>query len=271
MEKIIRPIKEIVWNLFFRNDIVFVQNHYVPAQQLQLIAELETTLDMVKQLQKNSEEENKELEKYITELEEKIRVLKNEERTVTKPEWLKYASVFIPKVIVPSKYGDRTVSIQPNDIYTSSNRIRNIVAQNKWKKLYMSDKKACAYEIWKYVIKAIKYELDKSEDWRYSPTTLAYEKGDCEDGTILFLDLAKEAGFKADEVFNGLGWVKTNSGNFGHSFPILNYGEGWFIYETTIDYVPSSPMKFDGSNYDASFGVVNWRFAGKINNSKQQI
>ena len=48
-------------------------------------------------------------------------------------------------------------------------------------------------------------------------------------GKIRVYDLAKEAGFKSDEVFNATGYVTTSSGQFGHSYPIVNTGDGWYI------------------------------------------
>jgi hypothetical protein len=116
------------------------------------------------------------------------------------------------------------------------------------------------------------YNYDDGEDWRFSAISAAYGKGDCEDGTILFLDLAREAGFKPTEIFNATGWVTNKNGEkFGHSFPILNCGDGWYIYETTLSSLPTSTMKFLGSKYDCSWGLANWLWDGKLKDEALQI
>jgi len=90
----------------------------------------------------------------------------------------------------------------------------------------------------------------------------------CEDGTILFLTLARISGIKADSIFNACGWFYTNDGRkFGHSFPIAKMSDGkWYVFETTLDFIPSKPMLFKGSNYSADWGVHNWKFGGMIKN-----
>ena len=266
--------KECVWNLLFANDVEFVGQHYYPAKELDRIRVLEGQLKMIQELYDNTNdeftEEKEELEILIADLTENIRILKTSDDSVQRPDWLILPStLFIPKVRIATRTGEVIVKISPNDIYTSSGVIRKMVADNNLKQLYIDDKAKCARTIWKLVIDALKYEYDKEEDWRFSVVTLAYKKGDCEDGTILFLDLAKEAGFKSDEVFNGTGYV-TNGGNkFGHSYPLVNTGDGWFIYESTLDFLPSSPMRFLGSNYTADWGLYNFKWSGKIKNALQ--
>ncbi len=89
----------------------------------------------------------------------------------------------------------------------------------------------------------------------------------CEDGTILFVTLARIAGVPADKVFNALGWFYSADGRskFGHSFPIAQMTDGkWYIFESTLDVVPKFPKLFKGSNYDAAWGVHNWKYDGQI-------
>ena len=263
-------VKEIFWNIFFSKDLAFVEQHYIPSKELEIIRQLEAQVEMLEEIYENTEEdfieEKLELIDIIENLNEEIRVLKNSDDNTVRPELLEISSsVFKPRTRISTKVGDKVITLNPTDIYSSSAAISRIVAQNGLKDLYLTDKKACAMEIWKVVVSSLRYEYDKEEDWRYSPISLAYGKGDCEDGTILFLDLAKEAGFKSDEIFNATGYVTTSSGNFGHSYPLVNCGDGWFIYESTLNSVPSSgPMKFEDSNYTADWGLANWRYEGKI-------
>ena len=187
---------------------------------------------------------------------------------IEKPDFLNDNLPYLPTLNIE---GD-IITLRPTDIYTTSTRILDIVNEKGWRKLYFDDKKACAYEIWKFVVEALSYVYDKKDDWRFSTVTLTKGKGDCEDGTILFLDLAREAGFNADEVFNACGWLTVSADNkFGHSFPILNYGDGWYIYESTLTKVPNNPIKFEGSKYDCSWGLANWRYFGHVKGGKLQI
>jgi len=95
----------------------------------------------------------------------------------------------------------------------------------------------------------------------------------CEDGTILFLDACRMCGIPADKVFNTIG-----NTSFGyHSYPIVwmdvedlvgtaseGQGKGWYIYETTLDFLPTSPKKLKGSNYWCEGGLQNWKYFGVV-------
>ena len=201
-----------------------------------------------------------------------LSVIKDKKIVVPKPDFLNDNPAYAPRVTIATISGEKMVALRPEDIYTSAKIIIDIVNDKGWRVLYLSDKKKCAQEIWKYVCDCLTYEYDKDEDWRFSPVTLKLGRGDCEDGTILFLDLARESGFGPDEVFNATGWVTVNEDTkYGHSFPILKYGEGWKIYETTLPRVVSAPKTFKGSKYDCSWGLGNWYFSGKLKSGEMQI
>jgi hypothetical protein len=91
----------------------------------------------------------------------------------------------------------------------------------------------------------------------------------CEDSSILMVDLCRAAGVPADSILLATGWFKDSSGNkFGHAFPICKNSDGkWYIYESTLDnsYLKYEPKLFKGSNYDCSWGLINDRWAGKSN------
>jgi len=94
----------------------------------------------------------------------------------------------------------------------------------------------------------------------------------CEDSCITFVDLAREAGFKADEVFNACGYLTDSEGNqYGHSYPILNYGDGFFVYESTLVRVPAVPKRFIGSEYSADWGICSWLHKGHTRDGTNQI
>ena len=177
-----------------------------------------------------------------------------------KPIWLVDGFVYKPKINCETQTIDLT---NPADIYLPTSELRDIVDSNGWKTLPL-DQRFVA--IWKFTIDALVYSYDKPENWQFPIVTLLRRKGDCEDGTILFVTLCMLADIPADCVFNALGWFKDSSGNkFGHSYPIGKMSDGkWYIFETTIDFYPSKPLLFKGSNYDASWGCQNWAYFGAI-------
>jgi len=197
--------------------------------------------------------------------------LMEQQKPVPYPDFLVSNIPYLPKVLIADKDEDVLITLNPKDIYTSSSKIKAVVADNHWKELYLKDKKDCAYLIWNYVIKNVEYELDKGEDWRYSTTTIYKQTGDCEDGTTLFLDLCHEAGFRSDEVFNAVGYIVIGAKKYCHSFPILNYGDGWVVYESTLNTLPSKPMVLIGSSYSCDYGLANWEHYGFIKGGQLQM
>ena len=175
----------------------------------------------------------------------------------TKPEWLDTSQIpYEPLIEIEGEQ----IKLKPQDIYMECPTLRDIAV--KWRDLSLDQK---LWEIWKFVIVRLTYKYDKNENWL--PPIISYVRkfGDCEDGTILFVTLARLAHVPADSIFNGCGWYTDSSGNkFGHSFPIAKMlDDKWYIFETTIDNIPTSPKLFKGSNYDGSWGMANWKFAGK--------
>lgn len=272
--KLLTTIKELCWELLFKHDDDFISTHYYIDDETNLeeyrtkITELSIKIASIRE---DFSLEKANLLNQIKEMKSLIKSLKDSDSETKKPIFLNNEMPYVPKTKIVTQTEEKEISLQPTEIYTANSAVKNIVSTNNWKELYSKDKQKCAYDIWEYVIKAITYEYDKREDWRFSGITLAYAKGDCEDGTILFVDLCKEAGFKSNEIFNACGWVETPQGSFSHSYPILNYGSGWFIYETTLDTLPNEPMRFLGSKYGGEWGLSNWKFAGRLTNGKKQI
>jgi len=95
----------------------------------------------------------------------------------------------------------------------------------------------------------------------------------CEDGSVYFVCMARSAGIPADRVYLAIGPT-----SFGyHAYPIAYLDEndaqeafgdqtkaGWYIFESTLDYLPSAPMRLMKSNYQIDNGLQNWKFAGQI-------
>ena len=201
-----------------------------------------------------------------------VELINNRTYNGEKPEFLNDNNVYNPVCKVTTISGVKNVVLRPTDIYTFNTKIMELVNEKGWRLLYIKDKKKCAKKIWDYVVENLTYEYDEGDDWRFSPVTLKRGIGDCEDGTILFLDIARESGFQPNEIFNACGWVTINSETrYGHSFPIVNCGDGWYIYETTLSVVKSSPMLFKGSKYDCSWGLGNWSWYGKLKNGDIQL
>jgi len=173
------------------------------------------------------------------------------------PVWLDTSKTpYIPVVKVEGE----TVRLKPQDIYMESRTLRQIATP-----LRSLPVERRFREIWKLVIKRVSYKYDKSDNW--FPPIVTWEKrtSDCEDTTILFVTLCRLAHIPADRVFNACGYYYVGGKRYGHSFPIIKLDDGkWYVAETTLDFVPNSFKLLLGSNYDCSWGLANWKFAGKI-------
>lgn len=270
-------IKEFIWNILFKNDDDFINSHvYDLGEYRTVIEKLETEVSdltmKISGLQEAYDMDMYNKDKKIEELNLLVKRLKLPDSVYEKPSFLNNEIPFNPRTIVAANGGDVVLTLNPKYIYSTTTLIKEIVDMKNWKELYLSNKKECAHQIWDYVIHVLTYEYDKVEDWRTSTISLAYQKGDCEDGTILFLDLAHEAGFTPEEVFNAAGYFhESDTVQYGHSFPIVNYGSGWFVYESTLDSTPNNPKRLLGSKYTIDWGCANWAFAGKLKDNKLQI
>lgn len=229
-------------------------------QQKKAIAELNNRTFVL-------EDENKKLQQTNNELHDELLKVKEllEEPIMETPEFID-TNIQAYKPIVVGE-GETVIIQDPRDIYAISPTLEKWIINNGIHKMTHDEKLRA---IWKFVIEAITYKFDKAENWQFPAETYYRKYGDCEDGTILFVVLCRAAGIKPDKVFNACGWVKTSNGQFGHSYPIAQMSDGfYYIFETTIDYVPTQPMRFKGSNYDSSWGVANWLFSGGIKNGQQ--
>lgn len=178
---------------------------------------------------------------------------------VVVPEWLDQSQY--PYLPYLSLEEGKVKLDDPKEIYASNILLYNIASQ--WKDLSLNAK---LLAIWKFVGDALQYRYDVSEDWQFPITTYYSKFGDCEDGTILFVELCRLAGISADSVFNVCGWFyKTTTEKFGHSYPIAKMEDGqWYIFETTVHPAPTVPKLFRGSNYTGEWGLANWFMYGRI-------
>lgn len=186
------------------------------------------------------------------------------------PKWLDQSrKSYQPRREILRRNGKLDIVVySPKDLYVPTPTLVDLVYKNKWHELEHDEK---LMKIWAFVIRRLKYQYDRFEDWRHPVISYNYRKGDCEDGTILFVTLCRIAGVPADSVFNACGWFHTDKGKFGHSFPIAKMENGkWYVFETTIDVVLPSPVLFKGSRYNAEWGVHNWKFDGRIKKEYKQ-
>lgn len=125
---------------------------------------------------------------------------------------------------------------------------------------------------WDYTIKALTYKYDVIDYWQLALFTLLRGRGDCEDGSVVFVTLCKLSGIRADEIFNAIGPTR-----FGyHSYPIVKFdadeilktdGKNWYICESTLDIPVERPLKLLNSEYWIDEGgIANWQFEGQVNN-----
>jgi len=225
----------------------------------------------IKRLNEVLKKQEKSYKSKINALERKIRALESESQEhddVKAPKWLNTDVLpYQPLIQVLEKSGSSVskhyVKIRPQDLYVCSPSLVKLVKDMKWRELE-HDKKLRS--IWIYIITNYHYAFDESENWQYPVTTFFRREGDCEDTTTLFVTLCKIAGVPADKVFNATGWFYPKTGGrIGHSFPIAQMSDGkWYVFESTLTSIPMNPKLFKGSEYDASWGVSNWKFAGRI-------
>jgi hypothetical protein len=168
----------------------------------------------------------------------------------------------------------------PQEMYAIFDFQKELIKKNSWRFL-PKYKKIMAMWTWLLNPNTRVYAYDYGDNWQTALQTYYRKKCDCEDGTILFVSFCRALGIRPDEVFNAVG--PTSVGY--HSYPIVYLDEhdikesngvltktGWYIFETTINGVPSKPRLFENSNYWIdSGGIQNWKFAGLIKSKYNQI
>ncbi len=191
------------------------------------------------------------------------------EYDVKKPVFISEKPPYLPAIAVP----DSKDSVQVFDataIYLPTDRDKKETAALK-----ALPKAERLKAIWQSIITpaSLVYVADDRDHWQTPYSTRFRRKGDCEDGTVWFIAKCRAAGISPLEVFNAVGPSK-----FGyHSYPIVwlssedadvlgakGEGDGWYIFESTLDALPSKPLKLDGAPYWIDNGLANWLFAGQI-------
>lgn len=188
-----------------------------------------------------------------------------------KPEWLDERGIAYHPTIRSAS--GAVVGISPTKMYVWNDDLVKVVEDNK---LYNMPMKQKIYTIWDIVCRRLKYRWDtQGEDWQFPPATWYLKEGDCEDGTVLFVTLCMLAGVDSGKVFNCCGLVGDPVSGSGHSFPIVYLddwnGEGWYIFETTLNESQQKSMRFKGSSYYGVWGVSNWEYCGTFKNGVNQV
>lgn len=219
------------------------------------------------------QKKNSELQADVVNLNGAVESLKTElaangvDLPAAKPAFIGTGYCYRPSVMVE----EETLSMSnPCDMYVRSDLLCRKLNLDAIKKLPKYQK---LMKIWEYVVLNFSYRYDKRENWQFHPLTLLRGAGDCEDSTIVFLDACRSAGVSGANVFNVVG----NTAFGYHSYPVVwlssqdiagtpceNTGEGFYIFETTLDFVPAAPKKLNGSKYWAEGGLQNWLFYGSV-------
>lgn len=188
-------------------------------------------------------------------------------------------SPYLPNIQILTPKGEiETFKItHPQDMYSLNDFQKQIVLANKWRTLSKYKKLMAT---WKLVTdpRIKQYEYDFGDNWQLPLQTWYRKKGDCEDSTTLFVTIARACGIPADQIYNAVGPT-----SFGyHSYPIayldaddvkemLGYPSteaiGWYIFESTLHFLPDKPKKLVGSQYFIDNGLQNWQFAAQIDPS----
>lgn len=204
-------IKTFLWDLLFKGDEQFDLNKKVKDSEAKIY-------DLALQIKINSDEYKTKLVEFQKQIQDGINIVNdislaydkatNPEKYTKVPDFLNTSQrAYFPITKITTTIGVKSILLSPEAIYSRNFAIKKIVDDRKLRDLYKKDKKECAKTIWGIVLDTLDYQYDDGEDWRFSAISLSHRDGDCEDGTILFLDLAREAGFNPTEVFNATGWV----------------------------------------------------------------
>ena len=108
------------------------------------------------------------------------------------------------------------------------------------KKAYGNDMDDLAIHIVRYVRNRLTYKSDQSvwnvpEYWQIARVTYDKRSGDCEDGSLLILTLARLAGIPSNRIFLNCGMMKDG---FGHAYITYRSNDGieyildWCYYYT---------------------------------------
>lgn len=221
---------------------------------------LEDTLDTVDDL----EEQVKTLEAEYLLLAEQI----NPVVLTFKPSWLVSSAVYPTcRRFVSKNYDEIIYFKKPQDVFDESVYLNTLLS----KKNYMDMDKTVANgsKIYKYLVSLIDYEHDRTDNWRPVTETLLAGKGDCDDSAVVLVSAFGMAGWKADEVFLGIGYyVKENGEKFYHAWCNVKINGKWYIAEGTDQY---DKLKLWSSNKEKYLldEVWNWKWNGLLISSNK--
>ena len=242
-------------------------NEHLLSQINKLNSQIEFKNQVIKVLQKQAKWDNlkiQNMQKELNDLNEKLQnIINNQENispnNISKPAEINSAHAYTGAFIKLNKNGSITTTYNPPFWWYFQSDLLETVYLLRYSDLTFKEK---LHRIWGIVITQISYSYDYKEDWRSPTQTLLLKQGDCEDTTILFVWLCWLAGLPADKIFVGVGTIF----DYGHAFPMVKINDEYYVYETTLTGIPAEPKKYIGSNYHASWGMLNWKFQGKIKN-----
>jgi transglutaminase-like putative cysteine protease len=243
---------DLVQKLKYANDVIYNTNKDKTHLAQQKI-ELENKVAL---LTGEVEQKNQAIESLKTEL-----ALNQVEPVSEFPNFLENGKVYKPSIRLED--GTYMVVYEPRVMYHLSDILIDKVKH--WRTLSEYEK---LLKVWEYVVKALKYEYDKTDNWQFPDVTVIREKGDCEDGTVLLVSLARAVGIPAHKIFNAIGPTAFGYHSFSIAYIDKDSGStltpGWYIFESTLDFMPKQPKALVGSQYWIDAGLQNWRYAGAI-------
>ena len=155
---------------------------------------------------------------------------------------------------------------------------REKILANGWNSLPSKHKKLMALWLWMSDLNVRRYKSDWGDNWQFSIETAYRKLGDCEDSSVFFVSYARALGISSDEIFLVCGDTE-----FGyHAYPIVKYTRedaqeafnnpekaGWYIYESTANWTPTSPTALNGSVYHVD-SLMNWQHVGGVKSGHEQ-
>jgi len=248
-------IKQWIWNFLFKNDVNFVLNNIQTDEELEQALKHITELDLAIQELNGSLDNNTDIilqkQQLIAELQEQFEAIETEKELELlwnnkrpKTRW------FYPGR--PDPITGERMFIDPRIFYTYDETLtRNT-------RPYNDDRASACLD---YVARNITYTSDPKEYWQFAYETHKRRKGDCEDGSILMVNMMLMSGIPYWRIRLNAGSVQGG----GHAWVTYLREEDneWYVMDWCYFYNESKGFKkkwSDAEKYFKIWGSWNTKF-----------